>query len=71
MTQDKLQQIWFYLYAIWNSAKINIQKFTKINEVEQYLIYINSKWPPFLPKYAYISSSETRRNLILVSALMF
>ena len=47
------------------------QKSTKINEVEQYLICINLKWPTFLPIYGYNSSSETRRSLILVSTPMF
>ena len=51
--------------------KTMYQKSTKINEVEQYLICINSKWPTFPPIYAYNSSSETRMSLILVSTPMF
>ena len=52
-------------------SKTISKKFTKINEVEQCLISINSKWPTFLPIFAYISSSETRRSLILMSTPMF
>ena len=54
--------------------KTMYQKSTKINEVKQYLICISSKWPTFLPIYAYNhdnSTSETRRSLILVFTPMF
>ena len=47
------------------------QKFTKINGVEQCLICINSKWPPFVPNSVSISSTKTPRNFILVSTPMF